>query len=106
LRTITTRRVTTPARAGALIGRAVSIRLTLFRRWTATSTRTERCSDDGGAAIGRPASVGVLNRADMPTTVAIAPVISAAARTRAQVSLMFLPPTVDTSIKGSIGIRE
>jgi hypothetical protein len=42
----------------------------------------------------------------MPTTVAIAPVISAAARTRPQVSLMFLPPTVDTSIKGSIGIRE
>ncbi len=42
----------------------------------------------------------------MATTAAIAPVISAAARTRAQVSLMFLPPVVDTSIKGSIGTRE
>jgi hypothetical protein len=42
----------------------------------------------------------------MATTAAIAPVISAAARTRAQVSLMFLPPSVDTSFKGSIGIRE
>jgi hypothetical protein len=42
----------------------------------------------------------------MATTAAIAPVISAAARTRAQVSLMFLPRSVDTSIKGSIGIWE
>jgi hypothetical protein len=42
----------------------------------------------------------------MPTTVAMAPVSGAAARARAQVSLMFFPPTVDTSIKGSIGIQE
>jgi|EndMetStandDraft_9_1072997.scaffolds.fasta_scaffold227539_2 hypothetical protein len=53
---------------------------------------------DGGADIGAAASFGVLTRAAIPTTVAIAPVISAAARARAQVSLMFFPPTVDTSI--------
>src|SRR5204863_8739647 len=71
-----------------------------------TVKRTERCSDDGGAAIGRPASLGVSDRAAIPTTVAMAPVISAAARTRPHVSLMFLPPSVDTSIKGFIGIRK
>jgi hypothetical protein len=42
----------------------------------------------------------------MPTTVAMAPVISAAANARAQVSLMFSPRRVDTSFKGSIGIRD
>ena len=42
----------------------------------------------------------------MPTTVAIAPVMTPAARTRAQVALMFPPSPVDTSFKGSIGIRE
>ena len=46
------------------------------------------------------------DRAAIPTTVAMAPVISAAARTRPHVSLMFLPPSVDTSIKGFIGIRK
>jgi len=49
---------------------------------------------------------GVSTRADIPTTVAIAPVSSAAATTRAQVSLMFLPRCVDTPFKGSIGIRD
>jgi len=44
--------------------------------------------------------------ADIPTTLAMAPPRSAAARTRAQVPLMFLPRSVDTSIKGSIGIPE
>jgi hypothetical protein len=56
--------------------------------------------------IGLSASEGGPNRADIATVPAIAPVISAAARTRAHVSLMFLPPSVDTSIKGSIGIAE
>ena len=50
------------------------------------------------AAIGRPASLGVPKRADIPTTVEIAAVSSAAARTRAHVALMFFPPSVDTSI--------
>jgi hypothetical protein len=49
--------------------------------------------------------VGAPSIADIATTLAMAPVISAAARTRAHVSLMFLPPSVDTSIKGFIGIR-
>jgi hypothetical protein len=48
--------------------------------------------------MGEPASAGVPTWAANPTTVAIAPVISAAARARAQVSLMFFPPPVDTSI--------
>jgi hypothetical protein len=106
---VTIRLAKTVGRASALTGcgRAVSVRLTLFGRGAtgATSIRTVRCSDDGGAAIGRPGSLGVPYRADIPTTAAIAPVINAAARTRAHVSLMFLPPSVDTSIKGSIGTR-
>jgi hypothetical protein len=40
----------------------------------------------------------VPKRADIPTTVEIAAVSNAAARTRAQVALMFFPPSVDTSI--------
>jgi len=71
-----------------------------------TLRRTVRCSADGGAASGRLAWPGVPKTADIPTTVAIAPVRSAAARTRAQVSLMFFPPSVDTPFKGSIGITE
>jgi hypothetical protein len=91
-----------------VIGCAFSSLVTLVRcgRAGCASSRTERCSDDGGAAIGRPGPLGTSKSADMATTVAIAPVINAAARTRAQVPLMFLPPTVDTSFKGSIGIRE
>jgi hypothetical protein len=42
----------------------------------------------------------------MPTTIAMAPVISATDRTRAQVSLMFFPRRVDTPFKGSIGIPD
>ena len=45
-------------------------------------------------------------KTDMPTTVAMAPVSSAATRARAQVSLMFSPRCVDTPFKGSIGIRD
>jgi len=57
---------------------------------------TDRAGGGAGAASGLVVSFGVPARADIHTTVAIAPVISAAARTRAHVSLMFLPRSVDT----------
>src|SRR3954452_12677904 len=69
-------------------------------------SRTVRWRADGGAANGRLVWPGVPKMADIPTTLAMAPPRSAAARTRAQVPLMFLPRSVDTSIKGSIGIPE
>src|SRR5262249_40462913 len=70
------------------------------------TTGTERCSDEGGDASGRPMSAGAPKNADMATTPKMDPAISAAARTRAQVLLMFLPRSVDTPNKGSIGTGE
>jgi hypothetical protein len=115
-RLVRCRRTTTRSRVIALdrgwtwIVRTVTNRAARARSLDAgagcAARRTVRCSDDGGAVGDRPGSLGVPRWAAMPTTVAMAPVISAAARTRAQVSLMFVPPSVDTSIKGSIGIRE
>jgi hypothetical protein len=103
---ITTRRLITVDRIGVLTVRGDLDRLTALRRGGAAATwiRMARCSADGAAATGRTGSLGVPTRADIPTTAAIAPVINPAARTRRQVSLMFLPPSVDTPFKGSIGI--
>jgi hypothetical protein len=105
-----TRRCVTVAGRGGVLSRCVDTgrrTLVLCGRGAGSDTAwTERSSDDGGAVIGRPVSEGVPTKADIATTPAIAPVISAAARTRAHVSLMLLPRSVDTSFKGSIGTTE
>lgn len=103
---ITTRRLITVCRIGVLTSRRDLGRLTAFRRGGAGTTwiRMGWCSDGGAAAIGRPGSLDVPTRVDIPTTAAIDPVISPAARTRRHVSLMFSPRSVDTPFKGSIGI--
>jgi hypothetical protein len=103
--TVTTRRLTTVGRIGGLTFRGDLGGWLALRRGDAGATwiRTAGWSDGGAAARGPPGSLGAPTRADMPTTAAIAPVISPAARTRRHVSLMFLPPSVDTSFKGSIG---
>jgi hypothetical protein len=55
------------------------------------TARTEPCSDDGGAVSRRLTSFGEPKNAGMASAKPMAPVISAAARTRAHFSLMFLP---------------
>src|SRR5438094_445580 len=63
-----------------------------------------RC-DDGGAVSGRPRSCGASKSAGVVSAAATAPVISAAARTRAHVSLMLLPWIVDTSSEAPGGFH-
>jgi hypothetical protein len=62
------------------------------------TTRTVSRSDDGGAISDRTAFSDVPKIAGIASAKPTAPVISAAARTRAHFSLMLLPQVVDTSI--------
>ena len=101
-------------RLAGRIGCVSSSRPPRAERNGADATRcTDRCRDDGGAVTDRPALCVVPKIAGIASAKPMAPVISAATRTRAHFSLMFDPYVVDISarvsalggngLKGSLG---